>query len=72
MHYRLLHSAVETEVIEFASLELAIEWIAEHHYDWGNCTVIEFLEETVIGRIYNGFELREIYDGTPIPNSVSE
>jgi hypothetical protein len=71
MFFRLLHSAVETEVTEFSSVELAIEWIAEKQWNWGNCTLIEFYEESVTGRIYNGFELREMHDGTPIPSSDS-
>jgi hypothetical protein len=69
MYYRLLHSAVETEVIEFGSVELAVQYIADKGYEWPNCTLIEFYEDTVIGKIYNGFELQEMHDGKPISNS---
>lgn len=72
MFYRLLHSAVDTEVTEFGSMELAIEWIAEHGYDWPNCTLIEFFGETVIGRTFNGFELEEMHDAKSLPTSDSK
>lgn len=70
MFYRLLHSAVETEVIEFSSIELAVEWIAEHGYNWPNCTLIEFFEETVMGRTIDGFELEAMHNATKVSNSA--